>query len=122
MGLDISIRSAHSIGKAGSYSVFGEFRVWLAEKIGVKLLERQGFGGEMAWEDLLQHPLYAFINHSDCDGELTTEECEKTLQGMKDVKKNLTDGEDEPYMLERLSWWIGLLTQAVDEGGEVIFH
>jgi hypothetical protein len=71
MGLDFDHGDAH-----WSYRGFGRFRKRLAEAIGVRLEEMRGFGGGKSW-DTVQDDIVPLLNHSDCDGELTPEECAK---------------------------------------------
>ena len=57
-----------------SYFGFHEFRSKLAEEIGISLKEMEGFGGDKPW-DGINDPIVPLLNHSDCDGILTPEEC-----------------------------------------------
>jgi hypothetical protein len=69
MGIDFSHCGAH-----WSYSGFNAFRRRLANEIGMNLDEMIGFGGDRAWEEF-DDPILPLLNHSDCDGILTPEEC-----------------------------------------------
>jgi hypothetical protein len=57
-----------------SYHGFNNFRKILAKEIGIDLLSMDGFDGDQSW-DSYNHPIIPFLNHSDCDGELTSQEC-----------------------------------------------
>ena len=76
MGLDfINGDDAH-----WSYSGFNSFRRRLAKEIGIDLDEMQGFGhlnGKPGWRswDEVDDPIKPFLMHSDCDGEMSPEEC-----------------------------------------------
>lgn len=74
MGLNFSHTKA-----SWSYSGFSSFRKRLAKQLGLGDLEEYvGFGGAKKWpEEFKQDPIYKFINHSDCDGHLTPDECFK---------------------------------------------
>jgi hypothetical protein len=69
MGLDFVGSSAH-----WSYTGFHDFRVRLAREIEISLDNMAGFGGTESW-DGLNDPIILLLNHSDCDGELTPEQC-----------------------------------------------
>lgn len=79
MGLDFSGSEA-----SWSYTGFNEFRFRcrgrLAKEIGIDLNAMHGFGGPTPWEALppppqmAGDPIIPFLNHSDCEGELTPEE------------------------------------------------
>lgn len=55
-----------------SYGGFHSFRIALAATIGVDLVYANGYGGT---EPLPEHPLTTLLDHSDCEGELSSEEC-----------------------------------------------
>lgn len=77
MGLDLRVkgyRTEHT--KISSYIGFGEFRRAWAQRLGFNLDEMEGLGGTKKWTN---EPLQCFFNHSDCDGELTVEECKQIL-------------------------------------------
>lgn len=60
-----------------SYSGFHNFRKRLALEIDVRLDDMIGFkSGDdgISW-DTVKDPIKLLLNHSDCDGELTSEEC-----------------------------------------------
>jgi hypothetical protein len=69
MGLDFNNSDAH-----WSYTGFGRFRERLAEHEGFDLDQMAGFGGERDWSTVATD-LKPLLHHSDCDGELTPEEC-----------------------------------------------
>lgn len=64
-----------SIGKAQwSYHGFSAFRQELARLEGIELEEMQGFGGQRPWDEYATD-LRPLLDHSDCDGDLSPEEC-----------------------------------------------
>lgn len=86
MGLDLHIDGYESENsKIGSYTNFNVFRNKWAKHLGFDLRDMVGFGGSLKWT---YEPLQAFFNHSDCDGELSVEECKVILeQAEKDYPK-----------------------------------
>jgi len=71
MGLDVS-HDAWS----GAYSRFNRFRVELCNVCGLGNLERyEGFGGQKPWPTKEEEPATILLNHSDCDGEISTADC-----------------------------------------------
>lgn len=76
MGLDISVVEKREIYgfRAGSYSGFNEWREKLASLVSIELDEMDGFGGNKEWEDNTK--FIELLNHSDCEGILTQDECE----------------------------------------------
>lgn len=87
MGLDTSHDAWH-----GGYGSFNIWREEIAKLSGIpKLSEMEGFGGNIVWD--IEHPLYALLNHSDCDGELTPDECKKTAEGLQIVYDKMDDAQ-----------------------------
>ena len=84
MGLDFSHGDAH-----WAYSGFGRFRERLAATVGIPLLRMRGFckygdGEGIEWP-VSDEPLLILLHHSDCDGELTPDECRKIARRLRDV-------------------------------------
>lgn len=69
MGIDFSHCGAH-----WSYSGFHRFRERLATAIGFELDGMAGFGGTQSW-DSVNDPIKDLLDHSDCDGDLSPEQC-----------------------------------------------
>jgi hypothetical protein len=96
MGLDLRVknyRTDHT--KIGSYIGFNDFRRAWAEHLGFNLSEMEGLGGSKKWTN---EPLQSFFNHSDCDGEISPEDCKKILaQAEKDLPL-LTDEQSQYSM------------------------
>ena len=81
MGLDTS-HNAWS----GAYSSFNEWRMWLAQKVGFVLTGMKGFGGNGIWDEKMQSAdYYTLLTHSDCDGELSPEQCLLTVQFLTSI-------------------------------------
>jgi hypothetical protein len=71
MGLDFSHTDAR-----WAYSGFHEFRRRLARELGIDLDKMDGFVDRdgLSWEKIID-PIKPFLDHSDCDGTLTPQEC-----------------------------------------------
>ncbi|WP_232732753.1 hypothetical protein [Bacillus cereus] len=67
MGLDFNLSRVR-----WGYISFGNFRRKLAKEIDLDLDAMIGFGGDFSW-DLIEDDIKEFLNHSDCEGELTAE-------------------------------------------------
>jgi hypothetical protein len=52
--------------------------------IGVNLNSMEGFGGIFPWDNF-DDDIIPLLNHSDCDGELTPEECAKVAPRLKEL-------------------------------------
>lgn len=80
MGLDFSHGDAH-----WSYSGFMRFRERLAKAEGFDLQTMAGFtaGGE-PWSGVTTD-LAPLLNHSDCDGELSPQECKQVAPRLKEI-------------------------------------
>lgn len=77
---------------SGSYSSFNAFRTRIAELIGVSLWDFEGFGGSKSF-NTLDHPIKPLLNHSDCDGILTSEECYSVSKGIDLILKDYHEEE-----------------------------
>lgn len=71
----------------GAYSAFDAWRKVIAKKIGLNLENMMGFGGTIPFNP--EHNLTPLLNHSDCDGILTVDECKKIKAGLEEVLKSL---------------------------------
>lgn len=85
MGLNFSHTNA-----AWPYVAFSRFREALATHEGIDLSHMEGFrrhGDDrprVPWTSVTT-PLVPFLNHSDCDGELTPEECRQVAPRLREV-------------------------------------
>lgn len=76
-----------------SYSGFSDFRTKLAEEAGIRLKDMEGFcdeGEGIPWSSI-NEPLEPFLNHSDCEGELTPEEMAKVFPRMRELVSRWPD-------------------------------
>jgi len=94
MGLDTTHDCWH-----GPYSSFNQFRHELAKQIGIDLREYMGYGGN-GLKDLqsIPHDIMPLLNHSDCDGELTPDECKKIANGLGEILNNLKIDKENEYL------------------------
>jgi len=84
MGIDFSHCDAH-----WAYSGFHTFRTNLAKEIGINLENMLGFGGSFKWDNV-QDDIVPLLNHSDCDGELSVEECKRVAPRLRELVSNWT--------------------------------
>lgn len=125
MGLDIYLWEGpeHQF-RAGSYGGFHEFRVLLAESVGINLSKMQGFGGSGDWDG---EPFEELLFHSDCDGYLYRWDCEELSQDFEDMYHDIIEYVKEFYP-EHLDWfmtditrWRGLIDQVAATDGIIEF-
>lgn len=90
-----------------SYGGFNDFRTRLAASEGFDLDEMQGFGkgeyftddrvhGTRPWDEI-DTPLKPLLNHSDCDGHLTPEECAQVAPRLREVVNGWPDTIEHHY-------------------------
>ena len=87
MGLDTTHNCWH-----GPYSHFNNFRRWVAKQIGLNLDSMEGFGGDISF-DITNHPIKPLLEHSDCDGELTPDECRSIIEGAEIILNKIDPAE-----------------------------
>lgn len=83
MGLDFTAACVDNLPH-WSYGGFNHFRIKLAEQIGINLNGMDRFGGNKSWDDI-DHPIKSLLHHSDCDGELTPDECKQIAKELRNV-------------------------------------
>jgi hypothetical protein len=85
MGLDFSHTDAH-----WAYSGFMRFRIRIAATLGINLERMEGFtrdsnvSNPTSW-DTIDDDIKVLLNHSDCDGELSPEECRKVAPRLREI-------------------------------------
>lgn len=89
MGLDFNGSDVH-----WSYGSFAGFRMRLAASIGIQLHNMEGFGGDISF-DVIDHPVKDLLNHSDCDGALTPEQCKVIGPALIEICDAWPDEEDD---------------------------
>ncbi len=105
MGIDFSHGNAH-----WSYSGFHHARTRLAAVIGVNLNAMQGFQRSLIAGDTGQRPISwatvtdeiaPLLYHSDCDGELSPDECRALAPRLKQLVEHWPDDDyDKQKFLE----------------------
>lgn len=91
MGLDFSHADAH-----WSYGGFMRFRERLAGEAGITLRDMAGFatmadnGKQLPW-DAIDDPIKSLLNHSDCDGDLSPDECKEVAPRLRELVKGWPD-------------------------------
>jgi len=78
-----------------SYSGFNDFRRRLARDIGFDLNEMMGFSKGFHWQDgyapgtrpwsEIDDPIVPLLNHSDCEGELSPQECAQVAPRLREL-------------------------------------
>lgn len=67
-----------------SYGGFMKFRVRVAESIGINLCEMEDFADRgKKWPE--NDSIELLLDHSDCEGELNPEECEKIAPRLEEI-------------------------------------
>lgn len=89
MGLDFSHCEAH-----WSYSGFMDFRKRLASEIGVDLEKMNGFieKNGLPWYRVVD-AIKPLLDHSDCDGELSPDECLTVASRLRELVADWPDGD-----------------------------
>ena len=122
MGLDISLYESVDGFRAGSYSGFGQFRELLASSANIVLDNMVGFGGKTEWTE--EEPFYELIYHSDCDGELTSMDCESLMEDFTDERRDAfieTVGEEDKYHIGRYDLWEQFIRRCAENYGILMF-
>ena len=101
-----------------SYSGFDDFRQRLAREIGIELNEMEHFGGARPWSDVVSD-IVPLLNHSDCDGELSPEDCARVAPALRRLIARWAErGDYDREMGERLA---GMMEIAGARGLRLIF-
>lgn len=117
---DIDYRGPHA---GWSYGGFAMLRQMVAAEDGITLSDMRGFGGTVPW-DTVTTELAPFLDHSDCDGELTPAECQQVLPRLSGIHAQWSlAGEDteEAYRVHGLAQLIELLDYCVKNDTSAIF-
>ena len=99
MGLDLY--NGISEGVYWSYDCFHDFRNKLADIIGISLNEMTGFYGTKSWDNV-EDDIVPLLNHSDCDGELSVEECKKVAPRLDEILEKLEDDDYDKKLAKGL--------------------
>ena len=98
MGLDIT----HECW-SGSYSAFNRWRTGIAKAAGLPPLQwMDGYVDDQTlpiqWDCLKPSPLHILLHHSDCEGEIAWQDCEKIADALKAIMSNLPSKEDPGHI------------------------
>lgn len=108
-----------------SYGGFASFRRDLAQAVGIYLDSMQGFkrdGPRTSWS-VINHPLVPFLNHSDCDGELTPEEAAQVWPALvAAADAGFPDLDDGDLMTKRCRELAETLRLAAEHEQTVVFR
>lgn len=106
----------------GSYTSFFSFKCDIENQIKIKLKNDYSLTKicELIEINTFLEPL---LNHSDCDGELTPQECEKIVVGLNYILNNFNEEilHDERFK-ERLNSFIKGCELAIKNNESVIFE
>ena len=98
MGLDVDAKGlTYETNFSCGYITFGVYRQKVAEAYNKEFGEiykksyNPSFSGYTdeeikRWNEICDDDLDIFLNHSDCDGKFTPQECKKIYNAMKDLK------------------------------------
>lgn len=102
MGLDFNLSEVR-----WGYISFGNFRRKLAKEIGLDLDAMIGFSGDLSW-DSVEDDIKDFLNHSDCEGELTPEQCKiiapRLIELVRGWNDNDLDKEKALELADDMQW------------------
>jgi len=138
MGLDVSCECGAYGFRAGSYSGFHYWRVKLAKSVGIELDKMSGFGGSVIWTE--DEPHYELLDHSDCEGEITAQQCEKLLEDFENhrvdfmiecgiavdeieaLANSMLNIKSDDYDWKKYEMWREMIEHCANEGCSVHFH
>lgn len=90
MGIDFSHCDAR-----WSYSGFMRFRTKLASSIGVTLGDMEGFSDQNPGREwsTIDDPIVPLLDHSDCDGELSPQDCARVAPRLREIIASWSRGD-----------------------------
>jgi hypothetical protein len=117
MGIDFTFCNAH-----WSYSGFHIFRTRVAEAIGIENLDKmenfEEWDGKSNLWSSVDSPLVHLLNHSDCDGELSVEQCRVIIPALVAVMRSWQEDDRDRIEGERL---VEGMQSAVDNNEPLTF-
>jgi hypothetical protein len=94
MGLDTTHDAWH-----GAYSSFGNWRKEIAKAAGMPPLnDMVGFGGNIEWDTLEYNDIHILLKHSDCDGEISWQDCKLVAEALTDLLDKLPNEFDYTFL------------------------
>lgn len=126
MGLDTTHNAWH-----GPYSSFMDWRIWIASKAGINLLDMEGYSdrdysnpdrkkGHIKW-NMIKDDLKYLLNHSDCDGKISAKRCKKIADRLKTIIDNTTGLENQYYYDKTVQFRKGCI-EAYKNDEPIKFH
>ncbi len=111
-----------------SYSGFGIFREKVARSIGIDLNKMEGYGGLEEWDDPYEatgDPIIHLLNHSDCDGILTSWQCNEVYPRLEEILKTweftVNEHADLGYDFRMGKKLVEAMKECAEEGADLIF-
>jgi hypothetical protein len=113
-----------------SYGGFHRFRQLLAAEDGIDLERMAGFTDDFSgkpappgkpWSEVAT-TLAPLLNHSDCDGELTPDECIQIMPRLKEIRVTWKENDADPWDVEKIDALIDVVTYCAATGRNVDFH
>ena len=81
-----------------AYSGFHRFRKKLAAEIGILNLESmEGYGGSGSW-DSVPSDIIPLLNHSDCEGDISPQDCKRVAPMLRKHIQSWDDGDYDKKM------------------------
>jgi hypothetical protein len=119
MGLDTSYDCF-----TGAYSSFNRFRARICETAGLgNIYDYLGYGGNKPYPVNQEEPLMILIDHSDCDGEISAEDCKPLQNALIELRKKTDpDNPDDEEFRHRLTQFIDGLEDAIKHKDSVEFY
>jgi len=120
MGLD----TTHNCWQ-GSYGSFNQFRYNLAKQIKINLDDYIEYGSGIKTLSDLDDDLIPLLNHSDCEGILTPDECKKIVKGLNDILNNFNPdlvNHDTDYFKKQIIRFRDGCKKAIEANENVEFH
>ena len=84
-----------------SYGSFYSFRIKLASEIRMNLVDMDGFAGDIPFSNY-DDDIIPFLNHCDCEGNLSVEDCKKVAPRLRELIKNWKNDDYDKY---RVNMW-----------------
>lgn len=119
MGLDTTHDAWH-----GAYSSFNAWRIWLASQIGLKLYEMEHYCDDavsIKW-DTVNDDLKSLLNHSDCDGHLSSTECKKIADRLNYLIENIEHTDENSYNVSKMKQFAKGCMSAYNEKEQLKFQ
>ena len=117
MGLDIVCSCGEISFRAGSYTGFGTWREALASTVGINLHYIRGYGGDGELD--YDAPFVELLNHSDCEDELTPDQCRRLLEDFEEYAENFrehVDDKNREYYVAKYILWHEAVKHSAENG------